>query len=370
MRVAMISQGFHPQIGGAQRQLLALGPRLRRLGVDVHIVTRRHPGMSAFETVEDLPVHRMPIPGPKAVASAAFTAGATRCLRRLRPDVIHAHELLSPTTTAVLAGSLLSIPVVAKVLISGEVGYLRDERPLGRQRMAVFRRRIAAFIAISQEIDEELARSGIPADRRRLIPNGVDTERYAPTSADRRAALRGEFGLGDGPAVVYLGRLEEQKNLQTLLSVWNRVRAVHPDAELLLAGEGSQRAALSAAAGPGVRFLGSCPKVADLLAAADLFVLPSWQEGLSNALLEAMACGLPVVATAVGGAPEVVEHGRSGWLVDPGDPDSIETALRKLLDDPALRARLGASARERIVARYALDDRAHELHDLYREVMR
>lgn len=369
MRVAMIIQGFHPRVGGAERQLLALGPRLRTLGVDVHVLTRRYAGLPGFEWVDGLPVHRVMTPGPKPLASASFTADAIRRLRRLRPDVIHAHELLSPTTTAVMAGMLLSTPVVAKVLISGEVEYLRDQRPLGRLRMGLFRHQVRAFIAISRDIDEELAASGVLERRRRFIPNGVDTRRYAPGTDERKQATRDQLGLGNGPLVVYAGRLEPQKNLRALLAVWETVREEYPDAELALAGQGSQGAELEAVAGQGVRFLGAMPDVADLLASADVFVLPSWREGLSNALLEAMASGLPVVASCVGGAPELIEHGRSGLLVDPSDPSSLESALREVLGDAALRTRLGGCARDCVVANYDLDERAAELRELYREVM-
>lgn len=368
LRVAMVIQGFHPRVGGAERQLQAVAPRLRAAGIDVQIVTRRHPGLSAFSEVDGVPVHRVGTSGPKALASAAFTVGAVDRLRRLRPDVIHAHELLSPTTVAVIAGVVTGAPVVVKVLISGEVRYLRDERPLGRQRLAVFRRRVDAFVTISRDIDDELAAVGVPAERRHHIPNGVDVERYRPPTAWEREEHRWRHRLGPGPTIVFVGRLEPQKNLRQLVEVFARVRDRHPGAELLLAGEGSEERPLRELAGPGVRLLGELRDVTGLFQAADVFVLPSWREGLSNALLEAMACGLPVVVTAVGGATEVVDQGRSGLLVDPGDATELQAALETLVADPGRRLAMGTAARQEIVDRYALTDRVEEFRRLYRKV--
>jgi glycosyltransferase involved in cell wall biosynthesis len=368
LRVAMVIQGFHPRVGGAEGQLRAVAPRLRDAGIDVHVVTRRYPGMTPFALVDGVPVHRLASPGPKLVASLAFTAGAVERIRRLQPHVIHAHELLSPSTIAVAAGRLTATPIVVKVLISGEVRYLRDERPFGAQRMALLRRQVDAFVTISKDIDAELAASGVPAGRRRFIPNGVDTHRFRPASDEVRLAARRAIGAGPGPTLVYVGRLEPQKNLLQLVEVFARVREHVPGAHLLLAGQGSQHGLLHERAGPGVRLLGAVDDVTHLLAAADAFVLPSWREGLSNALLEAMACALPVVVTSVGGAAELVEHGRSGFLVAPGDAAQLEQTLRRVLGDPDTARQSGALARDAVVRRYSLDDRIEEFVALYREL--
>jgi hypothetical protein len=118
----MIIQAYYPHVGGAEQQLMALVPLLQARGVEINILTRRYPGLNSFEIIGGAPVHRLPIPGPKAVASTIFTLSALPLLARLRPHLIHAHELLSPTTTAVAAKRLFGIPVVAKVLRGGTLG--------------------------------------------------------------------------------------------------------------------------------------------------------------------------------------------------------------------------------------------------------
>ncbi|HEX8683203.1 MAG TPA: glycosyltransferase family 4 protein [Ardenticatenaceae bacterium] len=367
IRVAMIIQGYLPRVGGAERQLAALAPLLQAQGVELSVLTRRYPGLAPFEIIGGVPVHRLPIPGPKAVASLSFTLSALWLLRRLRPHVIHAHELLSPTTAAVAAKRLFGVPVVAKVLRGGELGDVAklQSRSSGISRLQRFRHEVDGFIVISKEIDEELAGVGVPPEKRFFIPNGVDLERFASVSPEEKAALRASLGLPDGPIALFTGRLVPEKRVDQLVALWPTIRATHPAATLLVLGTGGEEARLQQMAGGGVRFTGRIEDVVPYLQAADLFVLPSATEGLSNALLEAMAAGLAVVATSVGGAPDVIEHGDNGWLVPPDDRAALEAALLALLGDAERRATLGQRARERVTRDYALPVIAQRLYALY-----
>lgn len=371
IRVAMITQRYYPHVGGAERQLAALIPRLQHQGVEVHILTRRYQkNLAPFERVQGVPVHRLSMPGPKAAASLTFTAAALAHLHRLKPHLIHAHELLSPTTTAILAKRLLGTPVVAKVLRGGELGDIHklQQRLFGRQRLAVFRRHVDTFISISREIDRELAGLDIPASQRRFIPNGVDVERFKPLLPAHRQALRSRLGLAGAPVVLFTGRLEPEKQVQHLVSIWPQVQAAHPGATLLLVGTGSQEGLLKQQAGSGVLFTGPVDDVAPYLQAADLFVLPSATEGLSNALLEALAAGLPAIATSVGGAPDVIDHDRSGWLVPAGHKPALLEAIVTLLADNACRESMGQQGRERVMRDYSLPAVARSLLGLYQQL--
>ena len=293
LRIAMIIQAYLPHVGGAERQLAALAPLLRQRGVEIQVITRRYPGMSEYEMIDGVPVYRLPIPGPKAVASLVFTLSALSLLNRLKPDLIHAHELLSPTTTAAAAKRWLGIPVVAKVLRGGMLGDLAKlQRGFGGvRRMTAFKRLVDGFIVISQEIEQELLLWGVPTAKRFFIPNGVDTHRFKPVSPATKQLLRPRLGLPQGPVALYTGRFVAEKCLDQLISVWPQVRVIFPQAHLLLAGSGPQEAALRRMAGDGVMFLGQVEDVLPYLQAADLFVLPSATEGLSNAMLEALATG-------------------------------------------------------------------------------
>jgi glycosyltransferase involved in cell wall biosynthesis len=372
MRVAMVILEYHPVLGGAQRQLESVAPLLQERGVEVHVLTRAVEGWPREQQIDGVRVHRIPAPGPKAVASLVFTALSLARLRSLRPDVVHAYSLFSPATIAMLARARLGIPAVVKLLrggIGGDVERLR-RKTLGGARIKRLRRYMDRFLSISSEIDDELEGLGIIAERRLSIPNGVDTERFRRPAPERRTALREELGLpGVAPVAVYCGRLVTEKRVDLLLDAWTIVREKVPGALLCIVGDGPERAALQARAGEGVRFEGMLADVAPTLAAADLFVLPSEAEGLSNALLEAASSALPIVATHVGGAIDVVEHGQSGLLVEPNDTGALADALIRVLEDPE-RSRLGDRARDGVLTAYSLELVADRLRDLYAEVVR
>ncbi|MFO7680218.1 MAG: glycosyltransferase family 4 protein [Chloroflexota bacterium] len=370
LHVAMIIQAYLPLLGGAERQLAALAPLLEDQGVDVSVITRRYPGLKKFEWVDGVPVYRLPVPGPKPVASLAFSLAALPLLQRLRPDVIHAHELLSPTTTAVTAKRRFHIPVVAKVLRGGTLGDLAklEHKPFGRKRMQTFKRQVDSFIVISQEIDAELTAWGVTPEKRVFIPNGVDTERFAPVSPPEKARLRQELRLGEGETAVYAGRLVPEKCVDQLIELWPRVREIYSRAQLLVLGTGPEEGRLTQLAGESVHFLGNVADVAPYLQAADLFILPSATEGLSNAMLEALASGLPVIATHVGGAPDIITHQKSGWLVAPHQPDEWLEAILTLCAQADERHSLGRQGRQKVAAEYGLVATAARLRDLYGRV--
>lgn len=436
LRVVMLINGYYPRIGGAERQLGALAPLLQAQGVEVHILTRRYPGLASFEEIDGVPVHRLPIPGLKSVASLSFTFKAMGLMRELRPHVIHAHDMFSCATTAVLMKQLSGIPVVVTIHgggPGGDIGRLK-EKSLGTQRLALFQNTVDAFVTISQEIDSGLDELGVPPEARIAIPNGVDTERFAalkqpsnmpikqvsmpqgpqtwlmPTSSVRNGAsitslssamssalplslkqkhyssdaqpdmvpttrsplqdakkeLRASLGLpANGLITIFTGRLVAGKRVDQLVAIWPAVRAHHREAYLLVLGSGPEEEALKQAAGPGILFAGRVEDVAPYLKASDLFILPSAAEGLSVALLEAMATGLPPISTNVGGAPDIIKHGQNGWLVPPDHPSALQTALLTLLGNTTLRAKMGQAARQKVVNRYSLPVVAAGLRELY-----
>lgn len=372
MRVAMIIHGYAPRVGGAERQLGALAPVLQTQGVDVSVLTRRLPGTSAFEKIDEVPVYRLPVPGPKPVASLTFTLSALLLLNKLRPDLIHAHELISPATTALTAHYLLNRPLVLTPHLGGPLGDVQRMRrkTLGGLRLSLFRREAAAFVAISSEIDSELAAAGVPTHRRVLIANGVNPQHFSKPSIEEKRERRKTLGLSPQSCVaVFVGRLVPIKRLDILLIIWPEIRKNCPDAVLLILGSGPLESELKQAAPEGVQFCGSQADVTPYLQAADLFVLSSDSEGLPVSLLEGMACGLPCVATRVGGIPDVIDHGENGWLVPPDDPSSLQQAILTLFNDPILRQRLGQKGRQRVLQKYTVENMAARLIRLYQDIL-
>ncbi len=375
--IAILTSLFPPSVGGIQTQTLALARGLAALGERVHVVTRPAPGRAAREELGGVTVHRAGIArGPGPAATVAYVAAAARVVASLGDEVavVHAHQLLSPASAALVARALRGIPFVVTAHASGSIGeiaHLARQGPLGAMRLAALRRLAAAFVAVSAPIREELVGAGIPRGRIHRIPNGVDTRRFAPADRAERARLRGLLGLPAGPIAVYAGRLAREKGADVLLEAWAAV-ARDAGATLCLLGDGAERAALEAQARklapPGsVRFAGAQADVAPWLRAADAFVLPSRTEGLSLALLEAMACGLAVVATDVGATAET--GGPDGAVVVPPErPERLAAALAAVLSD-AVRARaLGAAARARAVEGFGIEAVAARHLELYREV--
>jgi glycosyltransferase involved in cell wall biosynthesis len=193
-------------------------------------------------------------------------------------------------------------------------------------------------------------RLGVPSARLQLLPNVVDTDHFKPAS--RRT---------DGPVrIVGVGRLVQQKRFDRFLSVLAQVQRHAPNmTKTLLVGEGPERAKLEKQAldlgllPDAIDFRGNVTDTAALYRAADLLLLTSDHEGTPNVIMEAMACGLPVVATRVGGVPEIVQNGETGFLCDPADEDGLARAILKLIADPALRRRMGAEARDFIDAHHS-----------------
>jgi glycosyltransferase involved in cell wall biosynthesis len=371
LRVAMIIQSYFPRMGGAESQVMALAPLLKQKGADPHVFTRRYAGMPAYEVVKGTPVHRQLAPGSKPVAAFFYIFSTLLKFITFQPDMLHAHELLSPATIGVFAKKIFKRPLLVKVLRGGPLGDMDkiNHGWLGKQRIRLLRSSVDGFLIISKEIKQELQQVDIPEEKLIDLPNGVDIKRFRPVPAAIKKDLRIQHNLPEGKLVVFSGRLAPEKRLDLLLQVWPDVVKQEPEANLIVLGTGEEADSLIQTAGEGIHFIGQVADVVPYLQAADLFVLPSNKEGLSNALLEAMAIGLPVVATAVGGTPEVVKHGVNGWLVAPDNRNALLQGLLhglKNLGD----AQIGIQARKTVEENYSLQSAADHLYGLYVDLCR
>lgn len=232
--------------------------------------------------------------------------------------------------------------------------------------------------AVSEEVRQWLIRQDrLPPDRVLTIPNGIDIASFRP--AESPASLRQRLGLPPGaPMIVSVANLRRVKGQDVLLQAAASLEEMQPPPHFLLAGapldvefvaELRQLAAHPKLAGR-VHFLGPVKDVASLLAAARVFALPSRSEGMSTALLEAMAAGLPAVATAAGGNPEVVQDGETGWLVPPEDPKAMAARLKDLLEEPERAAAMGKRARALVEERFSFDRTLSLLLESYDRVVK
>ncbi len=371
MRVVHVDgeKGF----SGGEVQLFLLMERLRRAGVEQVLVVRRGGEAAARAREAGFPAREAPM---GSSADLPGILALRRIFRALRPDVLHFH-----TSRAHVLGAwaALGLGVPARVVTR------RMDYPLRRDPVVrfLYGRAVDRVIAISGAVRREVLRLGIPGDRVVLIPSGVEIDRFAPLrerNASDRAAARSSLGIpADGrPVAGTAASLHRRKGADVLLRAAARLAGEGTACHLVIAGEGPERDALHALAGE-LGLLGEGPVRVHLagqvrppervLAALDVFVLASRKEGLGVAALEAMAAGLPVVASRVGGLAESVVDGETGLLVPPEDAGALATALGGLLRDPALRARLGAAGARRVAERYSADAMAAGNLALYRDLL-
>lgn len=301
-------------------------------------------------------------PGP---SSAQETLRLREIVRDLEPDLVHLHS-----SKAGLCGRL-ALRGGRPTVFQPQAWSFHAVGGAARRAAAAWERLGArwahALVCASAAEREQGKRAGIQA-RWRVIYNGVDVERLAEAGEDERRAAQARLGLSGAPLAVCVGRLSRQKGQDVLLDAWPAVREQVPDAELALVGSGEDREALEARAVPGVAFTGERDDVPDWLAAADVVVNSSRWEGMSLAIVEAMARGRSIVATDVAGSREAVGD-EAGAIVRPEDPAALAVELAKRLADPALRGAEGRAARARAVRAHDVRRTTAQVADLYEELV-
>jgi len=375
--VCMLTASFDPTLGGTERQCRLLSEWLVTAGVPVAVLTRA--GRKGVQVPRaPFPVHRFPVGSRKLLAGLGYVLASACWLaaRGGRFSVLHAHQALSPALAAVLAKRLRPRQrVVVKVVSSGATSDFRlaQVRPFYRHRMALLRG-VDCFVVLNRESAAELQAVGLGEVPAHLIPNGVDSRCFIPAEPAEQAALRTRLGLPPDEAVaLFVGRLERYKGLDILITAWtDLVRRGHTP-HLVIAGPGEAaawfREAQAQGVGDRVTFLGGREDVADLYRAADLFVFPSRGEGCPNAVLEAMASGLPVVATDVAGNRETLgEDGKVGRLVPAEAPAALADAVADLMVAPALRRELGMAGRARVLEQFDIQRVGARYLSLYEEL--
>jgi glycosyltransferase involved in cell wall biosynthesis len=356
--------------GGAESQVRTLALHLRHLGHQVTVLTPRLPygPRPTAERCWGLPVGRLPYPYVRIGGALVMFARLAAFLvqRRNRYDVWHVHIAHHMGAITCFLGGLLGKTVVVKV--SGWFELERGVLASGRSPTSMLARRwfksAAALQAISTRIARTLVDKGFPAQRVVTLPNAVDTSRFRPRGALRTA--------GRALTVVYVGRLVPEKGLETLFDAWSQAYGGRDHIRLLLVGGGPLEGALRERAerlgiAKQLEFLGHQDRVEDVLAKADLGVLASLIEGLSNTLLELMAAGVPVVASRVSGSEDLVIPGRNGWLFPPLDVASLAACLREAEAlSPERLTEMGRQARADVEATAGLDVIVKRLLALYR----
>jgi len=365
LRILLLSTSMG--MGGADQQILILARDLLARGHEVRIVALAPLGPMGIEArregiaIESLELRR-------GLGDLSRILRLVALLRAWRPDILHSHMV----HTNLLARAVR--PLVGMPPLLSTIHSINDGGPL---RMAAYRlsnRLVNRFTIISRLAAERyIAIGAVPAARLDVVPNAVDTARFRPLPG-ARAALRRQLGLGDEFVWLAVGRFEEAKDYATMIAAFARLIAGRPASRLLLVGKGSLQPDVEArvrAAGleSSVRFLGVRRDVPDLMSAADGYLLSSAWEGMPVVLLEAAAVGLPIVATRVGGVPEVVEDGATGYLAPPGDAEALGRAMERVeAMAPEERVAMGRRGRSLVEERYGTTHVMERWNRIYSEL--
>lgn len=379
LRILMMAPQYRPLVGGYERAAERLSTALAARGHNVTVVTdRRERSWPRREVYHGVIIRRLSclfkprLHMPTSLASLAWFL----LLKGRGFDVWHVHQYGLHAALAIGLGRVLERPTVLKLTSSGQQGVARamDGHPLARMVTRLLGS-ASGVVALTRETVDEALAVGMPRARIHQLGNGVDTASYQPTPEADRGEAKQVVGIEGRRAVLYVGRLSPEKNVEGLIRAWVEARPFMPAGWMLvMVGEGPSRAQLEVQIDQSdltgeVMVAGQQANVEAWMAAADVYVSSSLWEGLSNTLLEAMSCGLPVAVTRVSGVTELVEDADAGLVVEVGDDAALASAIVRLAQDVHLRRRLGDAARLAVERTYSLEAVADRHETLYRRLM-
>jgi N-acetyl-alpha-D-glucosaminyl L-malate synthase BshA len=368
MRIAFLTLLFPPRwVGGIEIATYNLAVELSKRGHEVHVVTSLDEGVPAESVEQGVHIHRLPYPSRVPFWSVmTFFQRASRCMKGIRPDLVQIQSLLWGWM-----GSSMRFTRGTPFIVAGHGDDVYRDSRLKMPAIRSSLRRADAVIALTPNMERELERI---YDRDiHVVPNGIHVGWFSRPDPEARS----RWGLSDeSKVIVYIGGLRPVKGVEHLVRAFRSIKASVPDATLLLVGDGQERAALEGLTdrsdlSGSVRFVGEVKneEVPAYLSASDVFVLPSLSEGLPIVALEAMAAGLPVVCSRVGGLPDLIGEGENGFLVVPGDEQGIASSVVRLLTDEALRSRISANNRKK-AQDYDWGVIASQAEGIYEDVLR
>jgi glycosyltransferase involved in cell wall biosynthesis len=372
MHVCMLTDYFLPHVlGGTERAVYELGRQLVRKGCEVSVVTLNTNRVETHSLIEGMRIHRLPAISITKLIGAQLTLSPMsffwvhRLVNSVHPDIIHAHNLyFQLTMIAPFIRGLEHVPLVTtlhlpkmtynRILLDSLIrGY---EDSVGDLIVKSSDRLIAVSQSVMKYAIEDL---NVPPSKITFIPNGVAIDNCLLN--DQKPS---------NPIVTYIGRLIENKGPQYLVEAGLEILSNHPDADNYIIGDGPLRKRLvqqvaSLKLEDRIHILGSVPDVLPILQKTSVFVRPSLTEGMSLAILEAMTCGLPVVASNIGGNTEVVKNGVNGYLVPPADAKALAEVVGSLLDNRDLARAMGENARKTVQKLHNWERIAEKTLELY-----
>ena len=376
----MLVGTFFPIVGGAQRQAQRLAEALLMRGWELEVLTRRHTtdfpdGLPRREIFNQVQIFRIFSKGFDKLDALFFIFGGLIHLAlQGTQGIFHAHDEGATSLLAISAARLLGGRSVIK-LRTGRAFYIEQyASPLKRYLFLLRLRGCNKIVVVNKEVKSYLGSIKIPEEKTAYIPNGIDIKNFRPASPRERSAAIKRLYFEQRRTCLFVGRLDRLKGCETLIDAWATLSAsVRAGCRLVIVGDGPFRAQVEKKIDDhglqdSVRLEGMQEDVLQYYWAADLLVLPSEEEGLSNVLLEAMACGLPVLATNVGGACDFITHGSNGWLFEGRDlykAGHFSRIFEAALAVEADWRKIGQRARETIESNLDMSHIAEMYEQLY-----
>ena len=347
MKICMVGH-FPPHLGGISSYTYLLSRELVNRGDEVCVLTYPHENI---DDIENIPVFTAPTVNIKGIRGFLFSISATfkllRMVRKYKIDLIHAHYVMPPGLIAVIC-SMFSGAKTA-ITIHGSDIFVLAHKPILKSIIKFILKRSDYVFVVSDSLKDNALKLGIDGLENKLsiTYNAVDVERFRP---DITSTLKKEIHIdSQKPIVLFVGNLVWQKGVEYLIRA---KEFLNVDAEIVIVGDGPLLEELKGIVEfekmDGITFTGARNDIENIMPAADIFVLPSLSEGRPTVILEAMASGLPVVATNVGGIPEIVTE-KTGILVNPEDSVGLAESIDKILQDKKLKEKMGNAAREHVM---------------------
>jgi glycosyltransferase involved in cell wall biosynthesis len=374
-KIIFVVRYFYPFIGGLEKRALSLAAALTRRGVPVEIVTSRfHSSWAKKECMQGVPVVRLFSPRIKCIGAVFFLSSLIMYFVRNRKAIglVHAFQVGYSSGAAILLARACGTPALLSLSSSGHGGdVLRHKKSPWGKLFLFLCSRASCVIALNDRMITELEEIGHPGTGIVKIPNGVDITLYNKDDNFQKQ-VPGPDVSEDRQIIVYTGRLSPEKGLDVLIESLARLRT-SGTAHLYIIGSGPERGRLtdmvtSRGLESSVHFVPAADDVRPYLRSADVFVMPSQFEGMSNAILEAMASSLCVVATRTAGNSELITDGVTGMLAEPGDAESLADALSFVLGNPDTAQRIGDNARALVAEKYNLNGIVQRYADLYAHI--
>ena len=381
IRICAFSYYFPPHFSGAGLQTLTLAKELSKRGIKYFFVTVDNTGLPRRDNYQGFDIYRIE-DGPKKHGELVLWWNLYRTLKPLRNqfDIIHASGATYRNSGVGIVGKALGKQTLAIISMAHNDLYHVGRTRIGKVQSLLLRY-VDRYVSLSRQITDEIKSLPLEHAKAVEIPQGVNTERFEPADVRERIRLRKKFALPERPIALYAGVFDTRKNVEWLVRTWMNHRDLFADWCLLLVGPPSRderdkglrenliRQVKQAGMDRDVLFADFSPRLEDYYRTADLFILPSKNEGLPNVVLEAMACGLPCVVTRISGTDDLINHGESGMLFEVNDDSSFVSAIAPLLSDPQRRKFMGEAATTEIRTRFSSEISAERYLNLYQTML-